>query len=448
MKLRKLGQVVLASAVGIGSSLGLTSCVESHTIGYFFVTGVQYNQVQSYKINNNTGNLTSEGVISSNGVYPVDAITAESGRYLYVLNAGCADATLYPQAKYPCASGESPTASSIALFSIGGEGKLTFQESYSSHGLNSVSISLDSTGSYLYVLDQNTPANSTTPSQYASVGDVSVFSINPNTGRLSSIQNLQLQDTTGAQLLYFPTGESPVWFKQFGSYLYTIDRGLPSQATANPTYISVYSIGTSGQLLQTPNAEFPTGAVNLVYLNSGGSYLYALDQGEPNSPSSSLYNGAIYIYTSGTSGAPTPIVTGPELQGGPNGPFPTSVNPTVLTQVGNGTSTFVYVANAGLNTSSTEAASNISSYIVQSTGQLAPIAGSNSGTLNSGTGSGPRCILVDPSNQFLFTANYNASNITGKIINTEAGALTPERGTNTVTAPGLPTWCVASGNTF
>jgi 6-phosphogluconolactonase len=447
MKLRKLGQVVLASAVGIGSSLGLTSCVESHTIGYMFVTGSQYNQVQAYKINNNTGNLTVSGpVTDSNGTNPVDAITAESGRYLYVLNSGCADATLYPEAKYPCASGKSATPSNISLFTIGGDGRLTFQESYSSHGLNSVSISLDSTGSYLYVLDQNTPANSTTPSQYSSVGDVSVFSINSNTGRLSSIQNLQLQDTTGAQLLYFPTGESPVWFKQFGSYLYTIDRGLPASATANPTYISVYSIGTSGQLLQTQNTEFPTGAANLVYLNSGGSFLYALDQGEPTNPSSPLYNGAIYIYTSGTSGAPTPIVTGPELQ---SGPYPTSVNPTVLTQIGNGsTSTYVYVANAGLNTSSTEAASNISSYQVQSTGQLAPIAGSNSGTLNSGTGAGPRCILEDPSNQFLFTANYNASNITGKIINTEAGALTPERGTNSVAAPGLPTWCVASGNTF
>jgi 6-phosphogluconolactonase (cycloisomerase 2 family) len=429
MKLRKLGQVVLASAVGIGSSLGLTSCVESHTIGYMFVTGVQYNQVQSYKINNNTGNLTSEGVIGSNGVYPVDAITAEAGRYLYVLNAGCADPTLYPQAKYPCASGQSPTPSSIALFSIGGEGKLTFQESYSSHGLNSVAISLDSTGSYLYVLDQNTPANSTTPSQYKSTGDVSVFSISPDTGRLSSIQNLQVQDTTGAQLLYFPTGESPVWFKQFGSYLYTIDRGLPASATANPTFISVYSIGTSGQLLQTQNTEFPTGAANLVYLNSGGSYLYALDQGEPNSPSSPLYNGVIYIYTSGTSGAPTPIVTGPQLQ---SQYYSTSVNPTVLTQVGNGTSTFLYVANAGLNTSST----------------LNAVTGTNSGSLNSGTGAGPRCILEDPSNQFLFTANYNASDITGKIINTEAGALTQERGTNTVAAPGLPTWCVASGNTF
>ena len=445
MKLRKLSQVVLAAAVGVGSSFGLTSCVQSHTIGYLYVTGAFRNQVQAYKINNNNGNLTTSGAVtSSNGVNPVDAIVAQSGKYLYVLNAGCADPAQFPNAKYPCASGETPTASSIALFTIGGNGVLTFQQSYSSHGLNSVTISTDTTGSYLYVLDQNTPQVSATPAQFKNVGDISVFAIDGNTGRLSAIQNQQTQDNTGAQLLYFPTGVGPVWFKQFGSYIFTIDRN--DGAAISPTYVSVYSVGTNGQLLVTQNSEFPTGATKLVYVNSGGSYLYLLDQGEPTIPTSPLYNGAIYAYTVGTSGSLVSVVNGTTEQSKLT--YTTSVNPTVLTQIGNGSNTFVYVANAGLNTNSTQAASNISSYTVQQSGQLAPIAGSNSGTLNSGTGSGPRCILEDPSNQFLYTANFNDSNITGKIINTQAGALTPLRGTDTVGAPGNPTWCVASGTTF
>ena len=111
MKLRKLSQVVLAAAVGIGSSFGLTSCVQSHTIGYFYVTGHQYNQVSAYKIDNNTGNLTQQGgPIGSGGVNPIDAIVTQGGKFLYVLNAGCADATAYPNAKYLCPSGTAATA--------------------------------------------------------------------------------------------------------------------------------------------------------------------------------------------------------------------------------------------------------------------------------------------------------------------------------------------------
>ena len=69
----------------------------------------------------------------------------------------------------------------------------------------------------------------------------------------------------------------------------------------------------------------------------------------------------------------------------------------------------------------------------------------------AGVGANPQCILEDPSNQYIFTANYNASTITGKIINTQAGALTPLiKGATIVepSVPGNPTWCVASGTTF
>jgi 6-phosphogluconolactonase len=329
------------------------------------------------------------------------------------------------------------------LFSIGGDGVLTFEQNYVSQGENSVAISVDSTGSFLYVLDQNTPT-ANTPSQYAKDGDVTVYSINPNTGRLSIQQNLQLQGTNGYQLYIFPVGQDPVWFKAFNGYLFTIDRNDGS--TANPSFVNVYSAGSTGQLLVTQNAEFPTGATNLVYVNSGGSYLYLLDAGVPTNTASPLYNGAIYIYTVGTSGALASVVGGAETQLSLG--YNQGINPTVLTV--DSTSKFVYVANAGLAQGLTTAASDINSYFINtSTGQLESIAGAGTGgTVNTGTGADPRCILEDPSNQYLFTANYNSSKIVGYIINTEAGALTGQRGTNTTTAPGNPTWCVASGNVF
>jgi 6-phosphogluconolactonase (cycloisomerase 2 family) len=440
------GQVVLAAAVGIGCSFGITSCVVSHTVGYLYVTGAQYNQVGVYKITNNTGNLTRVvPPIGSGGINPVDAVVAQAGKFLYVLNAGCADPALFPHAKFQCASGVQPTASNISLFTIGGDGVLTFEESYSSQGLNSVAISVDSSGSYLYVLDQNTPT-ANTPSQYANDGDVTVLMMDPNTGLLSVQQNAQLTGTDGSQLYFFPVGEDPVWFKAFNNYLFTIDRD--TGATPNASFVNVYSTASPGQLLQTQNAEFPTGATNLVYINSGGSNLYLLDAGDPTNPASKLYNGAIYIYTVSTNGALASVVGGAEDQGSAALGYTNSVNPTVV--ISDSTNKFVYVANYGLNTGFTSPASNISSYFINtSTGNLQPVAGSGSaGTVTTGTGAGPRCILEDPSNQYIFTANYLDSTITGKSLNVESGALTAQRGTATTTAPGNPTWCVASGNVF
>jgi hypothetical protein len=360
---------------------------------------------------------------------------------------------VYPTAKYQCASGETPTRSNIELFTIGGDGVLTAQQSKQSIGNNSVAISLDSSGSYLYVLDQNTPSGSgsNTPSQYANDGDVTVFSIDPNTGLLSIQLNLQLQGTNQQQLQFFPVGVEPVWFRVFSSYLYTIDRN--DGALPNPTYVNVYSTTGTGQLLVTQNAEIPTGATNLVYAYSGGSYFYLLDAGNPTNSASSLFNGSIYIYQSGTAGNLTPIIGGSETQGSLG--YTEAVNPDVMTV--DSTSQFVYVANYGPNTGLTASASNVSAYLINKTsGQLQDVYGAgNSGTNTFGSGSGPRCVLEDPSNQYLFTANYNDSSISGYIINTENGTLTNQRGngfiSNTTTStlvPGNPTWCVASGNVF
>lgn len=447
MKLRKLSQVVLAAAVGIGSSFGLTSCVQSHTIGYFYVTGHQYNQVTAYKIDNNTGNLTQQGgAIGSGGVNPVDAIVTQGGKFLYVLNAGCADATAYPDAKYPCPSGTAATAGNVSLFTIGGEGILTFQTSYPTLSTKShpVTISTDSTGSFLYLLDQNAPNTVNVPANYQAGGAIEVSSINPNTGRLSTILNQQIKDNNGSQLEFFPVGQYPIWFKVFNSYLFTLDRN--TGGSANTTFVNIYSVGTSGQLVTTPYTETAVpAATNLVYVNSGGSYLYLLDQGLPNNPASPLYNGAIYVYTVGTNGSLQSVVGGAQLQSTIG--YTQSVNPTIL--VPDSQNKFLYVANSGPNPAQTSAASNISSYFINTTsGTLQTITGTEGGAINSGIGSGPKCILEDPSNQYIFTANYNDSSISGKIINTQAGALTPLIKKNTFTAPGNPTWCVASGTTF
>jgi 6-phosphogluconolactonase (cycloisomerase 2 family) len=208
-------------------------------------------------------------------------------------------------------------------------------------------------------------------------------------------------------------------------------------------------------LLVTQNAEIDVSATqnatvgNLVYAYSGGSYFYLLDAGTSSNP-----GGTVYVYQSGTAGNLTPIIGGSETQSSLG--YTEAVNPDVMTV--DSTSQFVYVANFGPNTGLTASASNVSAYLINKTsGQLQDVYGAgNSGTDTFGSGSGPRCVLEDPSNQYLFTANYNDSTISGYIINTENGTLTNQRGngflqntsTQTSLVPGNPTWCVASGNVF
>ena len=71
----------------------------------------------------------------------------------------------------------------------------------------------------------------------------------------------------------------------------------------------------------------------------------------------------------------------------------------------------------------------------------------NTGGDQFAAGPGPRCIVEDPSNQYVYMANFNDSTITGKKIDQVAGGLTalPK---GMPAPPGSPTWCAVTGSTF
>ncbi len=50
MKFRNVGQVLLALVVSVGLGIGVTSCTNSYTVGYLYVTGSQYNQISGFNI--------------------------------------------------------------------------------------------------------------------------------------------------------------------------------------------------------------------------------------------------------------------------------------------------------------------------------------------------------------------------------------------------------------
>jgi 6-phosphogluconolactonase (cycloisomerase 2 family) len=111
---------------------------------------------------------------------------------------------------------------------------------------------------------------------------------------------------------------------------------------------------------------------------------------------------------------------------------------------------FLYLANMGPNLTPTSPSSSVSAFFIDpTTGRLTTLSGGASTTSTTfGSGSSPECILEDPSNQYLYTANYADSTITGAVINSSTGTLTTLRKNTSFTGPGNPTWCVVSGTLF
>jgi 6-phosphogluconolactonase (cycloisomerase 2 family) len=436
MKFRKFGRICLALAVSLGTGLGVTSCSTNHTVGYFYTTGSQYNQISGFRIDNNVGGLTPvpNSPFASGGVNPIKVLTANAGKFLYVLNAGCGGTS---QIACPSGTAASNSGANISLFTIGGKGAVSFQAAYTSQGNSPISIQTDSSGTHLFVLD-STVTDPTTcvgyvPGNSATIcGDITSFNIDPNTGRLSLITNQGVKNGNGTNLSYFPVGSSPINFfvTPSNSFIYTIEKG--SGSTLDPSQAVFVYTNSSGQLTLSQNTPIPTGATDLTYIYvSAKENVYLIDAQGGTTP------GQILPYTIGTNGALQSLVGGQVANSG------TVANPGPMIVDHQGK--FLYLTNMGPNLTATSEASSVSAFFIDPTNsRLTPLATS----VPFGSGSSPRCILEDPSNQYLYTANYSDSTVTGAVINSSTGTLTTLRKNTSFGAAGQPTWCTASGTLF
>jgi hypothetical protein len=65
MKFTKFGKALLMSALSAGVVLSFTSCVQSYTVGFLYVTGTVTAQsggngiISGFKVDHNTGKLTN-----------------------------------------------------------------------------------------------------------------------------------------------------------------------------------------------------------------------------------------------------------------------------------------------------------------------------------------------------------------------------------------------------
>ena len=206
MKFRKFGKALLMSALSAGAVLSVTSCVQSYTVGFLYVTGTQtsgtagHGIISGFKIDHNTGKLVPiHGLpVASGGAYPERAVLITGSRFLYVLNAGGANCT----AASPC------TQANIVQFAVGGNGILSQQGTFYTQGLNPYRMVADATGQHILVLDHDAPSSAACAQVLGagttSCGDITVFAIDATTGRLSLVQNAQVSSSSGQQLPYFP----------------------------------------------------------------------------------------------------------------------------------------------------------------------------------------------------------------------------------------------------
>jgi hypothetical protein len=169
-------------------------------------------------------------------------------------------------------------------------------------------------------------------------------------------------------------------------------------------------------------------------IDAGGSNIYVLDN-EPITVNSVTSFSQILPYTVASNGA---------LQtqtGGAVPDDPTLSNPTVL--LVESKSKWIYVANEGNNTNTNNTQSGIAGYVLNSPFQLTTMAGEP-----FGAGAGPQCMVEDPSDQFIFTANFNDSTVTGHVITQNSGNLTSLiNTTSSYTLDGPPSWCLINGRT-
>src|SRR3569623_1328432 len=391
MKFRKFGKALQMTALSAGVIFGITSCVQSYSVGFLYVTGTQTAStsgagvISGFKLDHNTGILVGlPGLpVSSGGANPGRCVLLSGGRFIYVLNQGSTTDG------GPCSATDVCSNANIVQFAIGGNGVLTPQQTFYTQGHNPFRIIAVASGAHIFVRDHDAPDAAGCALVFGNgatgCGDITVFQVDPSTGRLSYVLNSQVTAASGSPLTYFPVPANPIDLTFSSNTVLTLSGTV---AAGDSVFPYAYN-GASGQLSVNQNSSQPLGMHNATAIVVASSVVYVLDNGVNTNGT----HGQIFAYSAGSNGA---------LQAQANGYYaddPTLSNPNYVLAANNGK--WLYILNQGDNTNTTNAQSGIAGFTINQPFQLSPIA---NGGQTAGTGAGPQCILEDPSNQIIYFA--------------------------------------------
>ena len=377
MKFSKLSQLFLVSILGLVVATLLTAC-EIETIDYVFVansagTGAgSAGQIQTYDADSQTGALRQgAATVSSGGINPVAiAITADYAN-LYVVNAG---------------------SNNVTHFALAGNGVLTQKDAITTSA-TPVSVTVNTAGTYLYVVSG--PSPSTLTAYSLSSGAI---------GSVASQATLTLPSNTSDIIV--PTGVN-VLANGAAVYVSSYDKsaynpGGVTTSTANPGWVFGYIVGSGGSLA----------------LSSGSPYKAGV---KPTALISDPTNRFVYV----TDFASNELI-GYTIQGGStldfliNGPFKTGNEPNSIAIDPRGK--YLYVSN-GLD-------SSVTAYVIDLTTGTPSAAVNTTGSQTNSTDTTPVSVVVDPAlGRFVYTANQQGDSVSGFRLDPNTGALTPTQST-------------------
>ena len=368
MKLSKFGRIALVSVVSVGLGFGVTACGPSNTIDFLYVTASKQNpgQISVYKVDSEAGAL-----------YQITDSPYGSG------------------GRNPVADVSSPNGknlyvinhddNTIVEFAIGTDGKLYPQQTCNLPGSYPVQLAVNPAGTYVYVVETYQPNFSTS---IPGPGALVVFPINAN-GQLGATSSL-CQPVSNGTSTFFPLGNNPVAVNVLvgGSFVYAVNE--------TDHTISAFQVGSNGVLSSI--GLFPVGlGPNAIASDPSGKFLYVTD-----GVSNQMYG--FQVQSDGSLlMMPTPSKTD-------NLPDAVAVDPRGI---------YVYVANYNGN--------DVNAYTIdQSTGNTTPVSGSTTYAV----GTGPLCILIEPSEgRYIYTANFLANTVSGLALNPATGGLSAVQNT-------------------
>ncbi|HET7102996.1 MAG TPA: beta-propeller fold lactonase family protein [Terracidiphilus sp.] len=391
MKFNKTGQLLLVSAASLAAASLITACSQftaTLTADFVYVTSARaaasndYGVVNVFEINSESGAMRQipSSPFPSGGRNPVASATSTDNANLYVVNRD---------------------DNTIVQFAIGTDGKLYPQSTVNTPGIFPLGIAV--TGSYLYVADTYQPLP-TCSTASPCAGSVAVFPLSKSGAFGSAVANAAISANYWPLTLPGSSTDvvtpAAITVTGSGSLVYV----AAYDQTANSGYVFGFTANADGTLTAV-NGGVPVPAgtqPSAITADPTGSYLYVTDE----------QRGDVLGYSI-NAGLLTPIS---------GSPFPAGNMPAGI--VMDKTGKYLFVANSQ--------DANLTVYAA-SGGALSRL-----GTY--ATGIQPVAVGIDPAlNQYVFTANFLGSNVSGFQLNAADGTLlnsqnSPYRGNQELTS--------------
>ncbi|HTW78557.1 MAG TPA: beta-propeller fold lactonase family protein [Terracidiphilus sp.] len=373
MKLSKLSQLFLVSAIGLILAAGLTGCYIA-TIDYVFVatsggsSSGTTGQIYTYAADAESGALRPvHAAISSGGNSPIAMAVDSTYADLYVANEA---------------------SNTVIHFAIASDGTLSQKDSITT-AEPPAAIIINQADSYLYVVTGTTSATLT---EYSLSNGVIGSPVASETLSLPGYSSDTLVPTAVAVL----PNNNAVYAAAYDSSAYS--PGCPSCVTsnANPGWVFGFSVGSGGALSTLSQSPYEAGVKpSGLAPDPTNRFVYATDYA----------SNQLIGYT---------IQGNYQLDFMVNGPFKTGNEPVAVIVDPRGL--FIYVANA--------LDSTVSAYSIALSTGTPSAAYSTTGTTSNQTDSEPVAIVIDPSlGRYVYTANHLADTVSGFRLNPNTGVL-------------------------